>query len=93
MDSFYAELSSCKFKPIGLNLVAPPFAGNEFSNPYINLEYQELELCSKQELKLSNDEITQIEKNVRTQSSRGTKFFKHRTGRVLELLKASKHLI
>ena len=39
--------------------------------------------CSKQELKLSNDEIAQIEKNVRNQSSRGTKFFKHRTGRVL----------
>ena len=45
MDSFYAELSGCKFKPIGFNLVAPPFAesfmqksreiltGNEFSNP------------------------------------------------------------
>lgn len=68
---------------------------NDLSDPkYQDFEYQGLlELCSKQEIKLSDDEITQIEKDTRTQSSRGPNFLKHRAVEEFELLKASKHLI
>ena len=49
---------------------------------YQDLEYPELlEVCSKQEIKLSDNEITQIEKDARTQSQ-GVNFFKHRAGRI-----------
>lgn len=49
---------------------------------YQDLEYPEsLEVCSKQEIKLSDNEITQIEKDTRTQSQ-GANFFKHRAGRI-----------
>ena len=103
MDSFYAELNGCKFKPIALSLVAP-FAEsvvqksreiptvNDLSDPkYQDLEYPELlEVCSKQEIKLSDNEITQIEKDARTQSQ-GVNFFKHRAGRIGA--SQSKHLI
>ena len=47
-----------------------------------DLDYPELlEVCSKQEIKLSDNEITQIEKDTRTQSQ-GANFFKHRAGEI-----------
>ena len=49
---------------------------------YQDLQYPELlEVCSKQEIKLSDDEISQIEKDTRTQSL-GSNFFKHRAGSI-----------
>ena len=56
---------------------------HDLSDPkYQDLEYPELlEVCSKQEIKLSDNEITQIEKGTRTQSQ-GANFFKHRAGSV-----------
>ena len=56
---------------------------NDLSDPqYQDLKYPELlEVCSKQEIELSDNEITQIEKDTRTQSQ-GANFFKHRAGRI-----------
>lgn len=66
---------------------------NDLSDPkYQDLKYPELlEVCSKQEIKLSDNEITQIEKDTRTQSQGLT--FSNTELEGLELLKASKHLI
>ena len=94
MDSFYAELNGCKIKPIALSLVAPfaesfvqksreiPTVNNLSDPTYQDLQYPELlEVCSKRVIKLSDDEISQIEKDTRTQSQ-GSAFFKHRAGRI-----------
>ena len=56
---------------------------NDLPDPkYQDLDYPELlEVCSKQEIKLSDNEITQIKKDTRTQSQ-GANFFKHRAGRI-----------
>ena len=104
MDSFYAELNGCKFKPIALSLVAP-FAQsfvqksreirtvNDLSDPkYQDLDYPKLlEVCSEQEIRLSDNEITQIEKKLEP-NHRGLTFSNTEL-EGLELLKASKHLI
>ena len=94
MDSLYAELNGCKFKPIALSLVAP-FAESfvlksrtiptvpDLSDPhYQDLEYPELlQVCSEKQINISEDEMVQIEKDTRSQSQ-GANFFKHRAGRI-----------
>ena len=81
MNSFYAELNNCKFKPIGLSLV-PPFAESfglksceiqtvqYLSDPeYQDLEYPELlQVCLEKEVELSEEQRLQIEEDTRSQS-------------------------
>ena len=77
MDSFYAELNNCKFKPIALSLVAPYAESfvlksreiptvQDLSDPkYQDLEYPELlQVCFEKEIELSEDEILQIEEDT-----------------------------
>ena len=94
MDSFYAELNNCKFKPIALSLVTP-FADSfvlksreiptvqDLSDPkYQDLEYLELlQVCFEKEIELSEEQRLQIEEDTRSQSQ-GANFFKHRAGRI-----------
>ena len=94
MNSFYAELNKCKFKPIALSLV-PPFAESfvlksreiptvqDLSDPeYQHLEYPELLLvCLEKEIVLSEEQRLQIEEDTRSQSQ-GANFYKHRAGRI-----------
>lgn len=73
MDSFYAELNNCKFKPIVLSL-ATPFADSfvlksreiptvqDLSDQYQDLEYLELlQVCFEKEIELSEEQRLQIE--------------------------------
>ena len=94
MDSFYAELNNCKFKPTALSLVTP-FADSfvlksreiptvhDLSDPkYQDLEYLELlQVCFEKEIELSEEQRLQIEEDTRSQSQ-GANFFKHRAGRI-----------
>lgn len=94
MGSFYADLSKCKSKPVALSLVSP-YADSfvlksqtiptihDLSTPqYQELTYLELlQICHEKEIILSDDQISQIEKDTRAQSQ-GTDFFKHRAGRI-----------
>lgn len=94
MDTLYAELNSCKFKPVALSLV-DPYAESfvlksrtiptilDLSEPnYQDLEYPELlQVCSEKQIDLSEEEIMQIEKDTISQSQ-GDNFFKHRAGRI-----------
>lgn len=94
MNSFYAELNNCKFKPIALSLVAP-FAESfvlksreiptiqDLSDPkYQDLEYPELlQVCFEIEIRLSEEQRLQIEEDTRSQSQ-GTNFYKHRAARI-----------
>ena len=94
MNSFYAELNNCKFKPIALSLV-PPFAESlvlkshkiptvqDLSDPkYQDLEYPKLlQVCLEKEIELSEQQRSQIEEDTRSQSQ-GANFYKHRAGRI-----------
>lgn len=87
MGSFYADLSKCKSKPVALSLVSP-YADSfvlksqtiptihDLSTPqYQELTYLELlQICHEKEIILSDDQISQIEKDTRAQSQ-GTDFF------------------
>lgn len=89
MNSFYAELNNCKFKPIAFSLI-PPFAESlvlksceiptvqDLSDPkYQDLEYPEpLQVCLEKEISLSEKQRLQIEEDTRSQS-KGTNFYKH----------------
>ena len=94
MNSFFAELNTCKFKPIALSLVNP-YAGSfvfksrsiptirDLSDPkYQELDYLELiKLCFEQKINTSEENILKIEQDTRGQSQ-GANFFKHRAGRI-----------
>ncbi|XP_068743620.1 uncharacterized protein [Montipora capricornis] len=94
MNSFYAELNNCKFKPIALSLV-PPFAESFVlksreiptvqdlsDHKYQDLEYPELlQVCLEKEIELSEEQRLQIEEDTRSQSE-GANFYKHRAGRI-----------
>jgi hypothetical protein len=94
MESFYADLSKCKSKPVSLSLVSPyadSFVLKSQTIPTIHglstpqnqdLTYSELlQVCHEQKVVLSAEQMSQIEKDTRDQAQ-GTNFFKHRDGRI-----------
>lgn len=99
MNSFYAELSGCKFKPIAFSPVAPlaeSFVQKSREIPTVNdlsdPKYQDLECPEllKQEIKNSDDETTHIEN---LEPSHGGLTFSNTELEELGNLKESKPLI
>ncbi|CAB4037284.1 Hypothetical predicted protein, partial [Paramuricea clavata] len=81
MESFYADLSECKSKPVSLSLVSPyadrfvqksqtiPTIHGLSTPQYQDLTYPELlQVCHKQKIVLSAEQISQIEKDTRDQA-------------------------
>ena len=107
MDSLYAELNGCKFKPVALSLVAP-FAQSfvlksrtiptvpDLSDPhYQDLEYPELlQVCSEKQIKTKWYKMkTKWYKLRKTrEASLRELIFSNTELEGLELLRASKHL-
>jgi len=92
MKSFFEELSKCKSKPVVLSVVEDfsesyvlasrkiSTVPDLFDSKYLSMSYPELiEACMKIELKVSKEDILQIEKDTIKQA-KGINFFKHRAG-------------
>ena len=94
MDAFFSEINKSHKKPVVLSLILPysssfvlksrtvPTINDLFDNKYLDLTYPELiKVCQEIEIKISKDQIQQIERDTIKQS-KGHNFFKHRAGRI-----------
>ena len=94
MEQFFAELSKSKNKPIAPSLI-PEYAGSYVlkrrsaptikhlsENKYLDLTHTDLlKVCQEIDIKITTEQITQIERDTITQA-KGTSFFKHSAGRI-----------
>ena len=94
LNNFFAELNSCKTKPVTLSLIHPfsdsfvsksrniPTIPDLFDKKYLDFEYHDLlEACSNVNIQITAEEMKLIEEDTRSQSQ-GSSFYRHRAGRI-----------
>ena len=104
LNNVFAELNSCKTKPVTLSLIHPfsdsfvsksrniPTIPDLFDKKYLDFEYHDLlEACSNVNIQITAEEMKLIEEDTRSQSQ-GSSFYRHRAGRIgASISKAASH--
>ena len=94
MAVLFEKLNQCKIKPVALSLVGPyadqfvaksrtvPVVTDLYVTGNLGLKYPELlKKCLNVKIDLSNEDISQVEQDTRSQA-KGSGFFRHRAGRI-----------
>ena len=94
MAVLFEKLNQCKIKPVALSLVGPyadhfvaksrtvTVVTDLYATGNLGLKYPELlKKCLNVKIDLSNEDISQVEQDTRSQA-KGSGFFRHQAGRI-----------